>query len=405
MKATTPVFALLLCFIFFCNASAQQAGDPVILTSSNISGVPVHPSDGNNSYVRWPNGTAAVVTAVSTQTSWRQVESNGMTGWVTVNYLQLAGEPDEEPTNEELSYAVGAWNLEWLKDGKTRGFPENTYTPRGPTYQSRTDADYQTIAETIRDRIDAKILVLSEINGASAAHSVELNRLRGKLGGRWGYFLSPSAGEQRLAIVYDSSFARCNKCVEIQVPEKKIQNKDIFDRDPLVCSFTFLENGVAKNDLLVVAVHLASGQQLYKNHDTAMTLLAAKLAVLTSNNTFSSNEKDILIAGDFNASRYDTYRESLWTNTSPALFRFKTLSPEDGEEYPGTRLKGVPLTPASKIDYIMISSCTGGLVDEVVEPIARVHHELLPENFNLFREHQSDHIPVTVHVRLTADND
>jgi endonuclease/exonuclease/phosphatase family metal-dependent hydrolase len=313
------------------------------------------------------------------------------------------GEP-EVPSAELPTYTVGAWNLEWLHDSRGRGFPENTNG--GPSYGPRIDADYQEIAETIRDRIGAKIMVLSEVNGASAAQSHELDRLLTKLGGAWRYFLAPTGGQQRLAILYDSSAARRDRCIEITVPLTKVQDKDIFDRDPLACSFTFLgSGGAARNDLLVVAVHLAAGQHLATNHDSAMALLSRKLRDLTTNGTFSANERDVLIAGDFNASRYDNKIETFWDNLAPTGFQFRTLSPDDGDQYPGTRLAGVPLLPKSQIDYIMASARTGGLITELGEPFAQVRVDLLPTVFDTFRRTQSDHIPVTIRVRIVPDDD
>jgi endonuclease/exonuclease/phosphatase family metal-dependent hydrolase len=134
-------------------------------------------------------------------------------------------------------------------------------------------------------------------------------------------------------------------------------------------------------------------------------LLATKVQNVTSDGTFSSGERDVLIAGDFNASRYDNYLENLWTNLSPTRFNFRTLSPDDGEEYPGTRLAGVPLAPTSQIDFILASARAQGLVDELAEPFAQVRVDLLPSDFSLFRRHLSDHIPVTIRIRLVPDDD
>ena len=83
----------------------------------------------------------------------------------------------------------------------------------------------------------------------------------------------------------------------------------------------------------------------------------------------------------------------------------KTLSPEDGEEYLGTRLAGVPLAPSSKIDYLMFSNVTGGLGNDLVQSLAQVRQDLLPPNFNEWRQHLSDHIPVTVRIKIVADDD
>jgi hypothetical protein len=83
----------------------------------------------------------------------------------------------------------------------------------------------------------------------------------------------------------------------------------------------------------------------------------------------------------------------------------KTLSPDDGEEYLGSRLAGVPLAPSSKIDYPLFSDMTGGLANDLVQNLAQVCHDLLPPNFNDWREYLSDHIPVTVRIKIVNDDD
>jgi hypothetical protein len=47
----------------------------------------------------------------------------------------------------------------------------------------------------------------------------------------------------------------------------------------------------------------------------------------------------------------------------------------------------------------------GGILDELVQWTAQVHTELLPTDFNEFRKHVSDHIPVTVRVKVVQDDD
>jgi endonuclease/exonuclease/phosphatase family metal-dependent hydrolase len=165
-------------------------------------------------------------------------------------------------------------------------------------------------------------------------------------------------------------------------------------------------NGSAtKNDLLVVGVHLASGQNKAQNHNQAMQVLRERLNQALTNGTFPAGEKDILIAGDMNASRYDSAEEDFWDFSDATGLNLKTLSPENGEEYPGTRLAGVPLIPSSKIDYILFSNVSEGLSNDLVQNVAQVHQDLLPANFNDWRNHLSDHIPVTIKVRIVADDD
>lgn len=403
-------FLVLACFVFPAfgeQLHAQEVGDTVRLESSNPQGVPVHPAAGDMSYVRWANGTVATVTAIDPATGWFRVESAGNVGWVTRRYLTvIPGEPPEaEPENEILSYVVGTWNLEYLHNTRSRGFPE--YIHGGPRYAPRTDADYQRIAQVVTTQLFAQILVLNEINGrGGTTRSDELDRLIGFLGLNWAYELTRSGRNQRVAILYDTQVVRRDGCVEIAVAEERLNRKDIFDKDPLACLFTFLDaGGQARNDVLVVGLHLASGQDRVRNHNRAMEVLRGRLQQAFADGTFPAGETDILIGGDLNASRYDNRIENFWEGYDAGGFAFVTLSPADGTEYPGTRLAGVPLFPRSQIDYLIASGVTGGLAGDLVQSVGHVHLEVLVGGFDDFREHVSDHIPVTVRIRVVDDDD
>ncbi len=385
-------------------ASGQVVGDRVLLTSRNLAGVPVHPAAGDATYVRWASGTAGSVRAVDAGTGWLKVEAAGRSGWLTRTYLTvIAPEPQEADSLELPSQVVGTWNLEWLRDGAERGFPE--YNQGGPRYGPRTDGDYQAIADVLRRRLGASIMVLTEVGGDAGGHSVELDRLKGFLGGGWGYVLGHTGGQQHVALVYDSAVARPGACREIAVPLEKVDDADVFARDPLVCRFTLLDrHGSPQNDLLVVGLHLASGQEKVRNHNRALAILRDSLHALVGPGGLAPGERDILIGGDLNSSRYDAAVEDYWTqyDSGPGGLKLVTLSPVEGDDYTATRLAGVPLFPRSKIDYLIAS---GGLAEEMVQLVAQVHDELLATDFDQFRAHYSDHLPVTVRVRVVPDAD
>ena len=320
--------------------------------------------------------------------------------------LDAATGPEEpEPTGPEApTFGVATWNLEHFQDGATRGFPENT--DGGPTYSSRTTADLERIADTIKTDLRAQILILNEINGVTnQTKSVEMDRLVAIAGPTWQYRITRSGSSQRIGIMFDTASIRLGTCQEIAVSEERVQDADIFFRDPLACSFTFLDDGRTRNDLVVVGVHLAANQNLVVNHNRAMAVLRQRLTTLFADGTFRNTERDVLIGGDFNANRYDNKGEDFWTGFDSTGFQFRTLSPEHDERYPGTRLAGVPLFPHSKIDYLIGSARTGGLADELVQLEAEVHEHLLGEDFDDYREHVSDHLPVSVRVRVVPDSD
>ncbi len=373
------------------------------LESANPNGVPVHPAAGDRSFERWKNGTIGTVTRIDPETGWFRVEANGESGWIVKKYLTVV-HVEEEPVAgaEALAYVVGTWNLEHFRDGASRGFPENTHG--GPTYGPRTQSDFQQIARIISEQLSTKVLILNEINGRMGAkESDELDRLVSLLGGNWEYELTESGRRMRIAILYDSNSVHKEKCIEFEVAEQTVDNKDVFDRDPLACLFTFLDpTGRRMNDLIVVGLHLASGQHNVNNHNQAMEILQDRVEEALGDGTFPAGEQDILIGGDLNASRYDTRTEDFWIGYDINDLEFVTLSPVNGPDYPGTRLAGVPLFPRSQIDYLLTST---ELSEELVDPLAEVHLELLLSGFDEFREHASDHIPVTVTVPVTEDDD
>lgn len=406
LRSLAAILATAICSIVpVYSLLPQVVGDQVKMESTNPLGPPVHPAAGNNSFVRWANGTMGVVTAVDAATGWLQVRANGQSGWVVRTYLTVLATEPEQPTPAEIPFVVvGTWNIEYLADDKTRGFPENGQG--GPSYAPRTLDDYRYIAEIITSKLFARVLVLNEINGKNDGTSAEMDRLVGCLGPTWKYRQGTSGGSQRITVLHDSSVARLVKWVEVTVPEVEIQKSDIFARDPVLGKFLLLDaSGKPKNDFVVVGVHLASGQQLNTNHNAAMGTLRTLLKELIATDPDLVGERDVLIMGDFNASRYDAKQEDFWTGYDSDGFNFRTLSPDDAEDYPGTRLAGVPLIPQSRIDYILASGQAGGMLDHIVQLVAQVHTELLPDVFTEFRRRASDHLPVTARVLVTQDDD
>lgn len=306
-------------------------------------------------------------------------------------------------------YNVGTWNLEHFGFGKTRGFPENTRG--GPTYQAHTSAHRDAIANVIKNKIDAKILVLNEINGRlNKRSSKELDDLRNRLGASWKYTIGLKGGRgdsQRVAILWDSKFARAEKINEIYIKKKIVNGGDIFNRDPLVGRFTFLKNGTAMNDLVVVGLHLASGQGNAKNHDAAMYRLRGELrAIRGKDNLLPKFEDDIILAGDLNANAFKNPEERFFTTFNRGNWRVLAKK----SSYSGTRLKGVSLKIGDPIDYIIATNKSArhsGLVgEELPRAQAKVWTSLISNsNYDKYRKTYSDHLPVSVCVKVMADND
>lgn len=295
-------------------------------------------------------------------------------------------------------HVVGTWNLEHFREGASRGFPE-----RSGQIPARTSEDVENIAIAIRDWMEARVLTLQEINGTGGDNptSDEMDDLISKLGDSFDYRIAKSGSNQRVAFLWNKDFVRLNAIHEIEIPEELSEEKDIFDRDPLVANFSFLDNGEAKNDFTFVGLHLASGQHLAENHDDAMERLLDELEALEgASDAFPTGENDILIGGDLNASRYDGPQEQFFIDFNDAEWR--VLS-HDVKGYPATRVN------SSQIDYLIASRNTSsrkGLIkDEIEDDEAIVWQGLAWNGRFKFRDVYSDHFPVTTCIIVQEDTD
>jgi endonuclease/exonuclease/phosphatase family metal-dependent hydrolase len=378
-------------------------------------GIPGHPAvaDRRVSH-RFPSGSRAVVRALGgdEHPNWIQVAAGGETHWIVTRYVASV----EAASDGELAYVIGCWNLEYFRNGKSRGFPETAQSPPGPTIPPRTAAQIDMVAQTIAG-LNACFLVLSEINGTTSEDaegelvtvSEELNSLLEDLPNGWDYFLSFSGRNQRVAFLYDTGRVRINEIIEFEVPFRRIQGEDIFARDPIAAHVTLLHDGEARNDLVIVGLHLASGQPNNRNHDEALrTLLRLLNESQHAGELAGEAEHDLVLMGDLNANMFRPPVEQMFLELDEPDGDWDVLA---GDDYPATRLSGVPLRQdTSQIDYIIATRKTtlrNGLVgEEITATTADVHDELLtarpPDEF---RRDLSDHLPVTVQVRVTADND
>lgn len=418
MEVPRAVVGLLLVAILLLVSAVSRGeysvGDCIRLKAYSDRGVPLHPGAGDDRYSRLPSGIIAEIIGKDPNTGWVNVRAGDKSGWITTKYIEevvpcVGGAP---PSN--VTYVVGTWNLEWLKDGKDRGFPEDRWG--GPSYEERTLEDYDRIAALI-ESIDFKILLLQEINGerrevdGEEEHaSVELDRLVGILGhANYDYIIGSSGRSQRIAIFYDKRYVQLNCHGEMNFPTEVIQGKQVFYRQPLFAHFTFLYQGQPMNDLVVVGVHLASGQAKARNHDRAMQKIVEKIREARDDEwCIPQGENDILIGGDFNANRWDDHNEVFWDELERTGW---DVLADDPSTYSPTRLSGKPSDYQlkfrnSRIDYIIATKGNKGLAgEEIMANQALVHRNLAENNPDNFRCHASDHVPVTVQVKVMQDND
>jgi hypothetical protein len=405
MKRLYVKFGIILAVIYlisYSSVSAQNVGDKYILYRPGKT-IPGHPQAGNHAVtVRFPHGSISEILEIDQQAGWYKIKVDQTTAWIVKKYI---GEKYEVTASlPQISYRIGTWNLEWFKDGKTRGFPENT--SGGPTLPARTEEDYQAIAEVISNDLKTAVLVLTEINGyedlQGNSKSIEMDRLKDNLGENYDYLISKTGKSQRIAILFDVNKVRLNSSIEFLIPYEMKQGSDIFSRDPLVAHFTFLRDGVHQNlnDFLVIGLHLASGQHKNNNHNRAMEVLIENLDSYLEEGAELHGEADIIITGDLNLNIFDDKKEQKLEEMETGEY---DILADDG--YKATRLSGVPLTPKSKIDYIIVTDEMRGSDGEISVSEATVHQGLANGNYGNFRLVFSDHFPVTVEIKLLPDDD
>lgn len=413
----TPMKQLRLLLLFVvCSvqtwAATLAVDSTVRLKASHADGVPVRNAKADTSYFRWPDQTEATV--VQDDGNWVQIAASGRKVWVLEKYLELVeksvADADEDTETEIPTLTVGAWNLEHLHDGAPRGFPEFQGRNALP---ARTEDDLARVADAIRSRLRVGVLMLSEIAGIPGTQkSSELDRLCRFAGPSWAYIIGTTGGRngtQRVAIMYDMNRVTLISSWELVIPRADVQGEDVFNRDPLVGYFRANLTSGKGTDFLAVALHLASGQQNAANHNQAMTVLQQEIKTLLTTKPELSGEKDVVLGGDLNASRYDKYSETFWTSydaaspSNPNGLSYVTLAAPDAEDYKPTRVKGNPPFPGSYIDYLIGSA---SFTNRITLPTATVHHELALEgDFYRYRVDFSDHFPVTVALKIGADDD
>ncbi len=193
---------------------------------------------------------------------------------------------------------VGTFNIEWFGTTETN------------KHQHRSELVINQIATLIADTLDLEVVVLEEIN----SESEEFAQLEQALGTR-GYKLSSgtAGGEQRVVIAYDDDE------VDLVGEVSELDVRSDFNlggnctsggaRRPLMAK---LQAG--EFDFILIGVHLKS--QLGGDcADDVRTEQSKDLIEKINELVASSDEKDVIITGDFNATFDDSSLSPLLSNT------------------------------------------------------------------------------------------
>lgn len=177
------------------------------------------------------------------------------------------------------------------------------------------------------------------------------------------------------------------------------REREIFDREPQLLHIVFLDSdGNEKNDVLLIGLHMLSGERWNKQRQKGMEILLNGLPSFLSSNGFDTNEKDLVFLGDLNDDTFLKFYDTK-ADDQQLQFLFPYMVNEDyvalvSQNYPGTRVSG------RQIDHIIISS---DFDPECIEDEAEVQ---VPDiDFAEYRVKFTDHFPVIINIKVHMDND
>jgi endonuclease/exonuclease/phosphatase family metal-dependent hydrolase len=260
----------------------------------------------------------------------------------------------------------------------------------------RTDEQLDQLATRVADTLDLEIVVFEEIN----TKSDQWAKLKSKLATRGYKFLEGTTSDRNQFVVLawdaDEVTLLDNSAQELDVPN----NFDLDEgcklpglRKPLAAKFK-----AGEFDFWVVGVHLKSqvGEKECNNRVRSEQCkdLLKKIDELVT----QSGERDVIIAGDFNARVGDASLKPLVDAGFTPQMKF--LMPQSAK---GSFVKNRDLHDSTElIDQVMIRY---NETREVVKNSACVMKIDTPEERKKYVIEQSDHVPAWVSFRIDKDLD
>jgi predicted extracellular nuclease len=322
--------------------------------------------------------------------------------------------PDNNNCGGKLCIQIGTFNIEFLGDTKRKHYWKGTEYEVNP----RTSAQMDRIAKLISKDLDLEVVVLEEIDTQSQRYQW-LKTALAKEGYR---FLEGTTSErnQFVVVAYDGDevelannwWAELNVPTDFDIPVnfQPEHCKVSGQRRPLAVTFK------AKNslfDFMLVGVHFKSKSGGSRCNHVVRDQQVRNLLWALDNLPQSKNEKDIIIAGDFNAAL-----EAYPPLTTPdpdeiiSLKRFKDAGYVDlsGAAYRAANSSGFSYLPRSfrqTIDHLMIRLAPTAEFVSKSTIIYSVPDEVTnPTGFKMYYDEVSDHAPVYSSFRIDmTDND
>ena len=202
------------------------------------------------------------------------------------------------PALTQADIRVTTWNIEHLgSDG--RGFGGGFGAGNLPR---RSEAQLRQIGEFIRDTLQSDVIAVQEIAKTGPDHtSLELDTITAHMGSNWEYFLADHPAESDMAngFVWNTDTVNVLKAFTMHLPNVALAGKELFDRRPIGVYLELKEEGETDlNDIVLINVHLASGQDFDENHAIAMIAIEHAMNGVLRENEIA--ESDRVILGDFN---------------------------------------------------------------------------------------------------------
>ncbi len=294
---------------------------------------------------------------------------------------------------------ITTWNIEHL--GSTgRGFGGGF---GGGTLPLRTNAQLDEIGEFIRDTLQSDVIAVQEIAKTGPGHtSLELDRITVHMGTNWEYFLAdaPATADMVNGFIWNTDTVTALGQFTIDMPNIELAGKNLFDRMPVGLYLELNEPGQTdRTDIVLINVHLASGQGNDENHAIAMIAIEHALNRTLRDNQIT--ESDRVILGDYNDNPHAL------TNAG-SLVHIQTLYQHMG------RKRSVDMVPASMeftrmndnltslIDHILANSSAR---NDILESEAERFTPGAPSTFATWRGTFSDHFPLSFTLESKTDFD
>ncbi len=294
---------------------------------------------------------------------------------------------------------ITTWNIEHL-GSEGRGFGGGF---GGGNIPLRSEEQLHDIADFIEDTLRSDIVAVQEVaRTGDEDSSDELDVIVERMGDEWDYVLAdiPEDSEMVNGYIWNSDRVNVIKSYTMDMPNIEMAGKALFDRRPLILYFETLEDGESnRNDMVLVNVHLASGQNNDENH--AIAMIAIEHALTRSLRSNEIKESDRVILGDFNDNPDRRSRNGNPINI-PTLYIHMEHKGYTNIVDPSLGFTRMDSRKRSLIDHILVNNSAD---NHVVEMTAE---RFLPGDDSTFAEWRqtfSDHFPLTFEIEIGPDDD